>query len=186
MRIISGKAKGHKLHSVPGNTTRPITDKVREALFNIIGPDIQGSTFLDLFAGTGSVGIEALSRGASIVLFIDKYNQPIKTIKANLRLTNLEADAIVIKEDAFRYLHRPPDRSYDYVYVAPPQYKELWKQAVYTIDDCSGWLSSDAWVIVQIHPVEYESLSHARLRSLVEFDTRTYGSTMLIFYQKTN
>lgn len=184
LRIISGKVKGYKLRSVPGDTTRPITDKVREALFNIIGPDIQGSTFLDLFAGTGSVGIEALSRGASHVLFIDKYNPPIKTIKTNLRLTNLAIDATVIKEDACTFLHRPADRRYDYVYIAPPQYKGLWKKAVLTIDEMNDWLSSDAWVIVQIHPIEYESLPNTELKSLVEFNTRSYGSTMLIFYQR--
>lgn len=184
LRIISGKAKGRKLRSVPGNLTRPITDKVREALFNIIGPDIEGSIFLDLFAGTGSVGIEALSRGAKHVLFIDKYNLPITTIKTNLRLTNLETGAIVIKEDVFKYLHRSPERSYDYVYIAPPQYKGMWKQTIHIIDEKSGWLSSDAWVIVQIHPVEYEALSEDKLRNLIEFNTRSYGSTMLIFYHK--
>jgi 16S rRNA (guanine(966)-N(2))-methyltransferase RsmD len=68
LRIIGGKARGRKIRSVPGETTRPITDKVREALFNIIGSDIQGAFFLDLFAGTGSVGIEAISRGAEYVV----------------------------------------------------------------------------------------------------------------------
>jgi 16S rRNA (guanine966-N2)-methyltransferase len=89
MRVISGKAKGRKLRSVPGDTTRPITDRVREALFNIIGPDIEGATLLDLFAGTGSVGIEALSRGAKFVLFIDKNRHPITTIMTNLKDTDL-------------------------------------------------------------------------------------------------
>jgi 16S rRNA (guanine966-N2)-methyltransferase len=181
MRVISGKAKGRKLRSVPGETTRPITDRVREALFNIIGPDIEGSILLDLFAGTGSVGIEALSRGAKFVLFIDKNRHPVKTIMTNLKDTNLEKDAEVKQIDAFHYLAKNPDRQFDYVYIAPPQFNGLWKQALIVIDSKSEWLSEDAWVIVQIHPIEYELLQTTRLN---EFDVRSYGSTMLIFYQK--
>jgi 16S rRNA (guanine(966)-N(2))-methyltransferase RsmD len=180
LRIISGKAKGRKLRTVPGETTRPITDKVRQALFNIIGPDIQGANLLDLFAGTGSVGIEALSRGARYVLFIDKNRQPFLTIKANLKDTNLEKDGEVLQTDAFSYLERKPDHKFDYVYIAPPQYNGLWKQAIIALDSHPEWLSEDAWVIVQIHPVEYEKLG---MHYLSEFDLRSYGSTMLIFYQ---
>jgi 16S rRNA (guanine966-N2)-methyltransferase len=180
LRVISGKAKGRKLRSVPGDTTRPITDRVREALFNIIGPDIEGSTLLDLFAGTGSVGIEALSRGAKFVLFIDKNRQPISTIKANLKDTNLQKDAEVLHTDAFNYLNQKPNRKFDYIYIAPPQFKELWKQALFSIDSHPEWLSEDAWVIVQVHPAEYELLE---THHLTEFDIRSYGSTMLVFYQ---
>lgn len=180
LRIISGKAKGRRLRSVPGDTTRPITDRVREALFNIIGPDIEGSKLLDLFAGTGSVGIEALSRGAKYVLFIDKNRQPIATIRANLKDTDLELDADVLQIDAFQYLEKNPEQKFDYVYIAPPQFNELWKRALIRLDSKPDWLSEDAWVIVQIHPVEYELLN---TNCLKEFDIRSYGSTMLIFYQ---
>ncbi len=97
LRIISGTSKGRKLRSVPGNSTRPITDRVKTSLYDILGQDIVGSTMLDLFAGTGSVGIEALSRGADYVLFIDNNFQAIKTIKFNLEITNLNKSAEVIK-----------------------------------------------------------------------------------------
>ena len=80
LRVIAGTARGHKLNSVPGDSTRPITDRTKESLFNILGGDIQGATFLDLFAGTGSVGIEALSRGAIFVRFLDKNQNAIQTI----------------------------------------------------------------------------------------------------------
>ena len=83
-RIISGKARGFRLQSVPGDSTRPVTDRVKEALFNILNGDIQGSTLLDLFAGTGSIGIEALSRGAAFVRFIDINKQAVTTVKNNL------------------------------------------------------------------------------------------------------
>jgi len=80
MRVISGTAKGRRLKAPPGNTTRPITDMIKEALFNVLGQSIQKSEFLDLFAGSGSVGIEALSRGAGRVVFIDNSPAAVKTI----------------------------------------------------------------------------------------------------------
>ena len=84
LRVISGIARGRRLKSVPGDVTRPITDRVKESLFNILGPDIQDSVVLDLFAGTGSIGIEALSRGAAYVCFNERHRLDIKTIRENL------------------------------------------------------------------------------------------------------
>ena len=130
LRIIGGKARGRRIRSVPGETTRPITDKVREALFNILGADIQGAALLDLFAGTGSVGIEALSRGAEYVCFVELNRKPIAIIKENLKSTGLEAGAVVTHADAFSLLERPINHQYDYVYIAPPQYKALWSRAL--------------------------------------------------------
>jgi 16S rRNA (guanine966-N2)-methyltransferase len=185
LRIIGGKARGRRIRSVPGDTTRPITDRVREALFNILGMDIQGAAFLDLFAGTGSVGIEALSRGAGKVCFVDLNRLPIATIRENLRVTNLETGAEVHQMDAFLFLERASGEKYDYVYIAPPQYKGLWKRALDIIDATPRILSDDAWVIVQIHPVELEELSGEQaLKNLVEFDRRQYGSTVLLFYER--
>lgn len=180
LRVIGGKARGQRLKSVPGDTTRPITDRTKESLFNILGGDIQGATFLDLFAGTGSVGIEALSRGADYVVFIDQNAAAVQTVRANLEHTRLINEADVRRQDAFQFLEGVPERRFDYVYIAPPQYKELWKRALLSLDEHPEWLSTDAWVIVQIHPVEYESLI---LVHLVEFDRRKYGSTTLIFYE---
>lgn len=181
LRVISGKARGRKLRSVPGESTRPITDRTKESLFNIIGADIVGASFLDLFAGTGSVGIEALSRGASYVRFLDLELQAIRTIRTNLANTGLGEAAEVQRIDAFQFLCRPPDRAFDYVYIAPPQYQSLWQRALKGINEQPGWLTQDAWVIVQIHPKEYEAL---RLNHLVEFDQRRYGSTLLVFFQQ--
>jgi 16S rRNA (guanine966-N2)-methyltransferase len=185
LRIIGGKARGRRINSVPGDTTRPITDKVREALFNIIGPDIQGASFLDLFAGTGSVGIEALSRGAFHVCFTDLNWKAIKTIRDNLKITGLEEDAEVLRYDAFEFLEQSVSQKFDYIYIAPPQYKELWKKALLRIEEHGDWMADDGWVIVQIHPIEYVPIGGEFLiRNLVEFDQRKYGSTLLIFYRK--
>jgi len=179
LRVIAGTARGRRLRSVPGDTTRPITDRVKESLFDILGGDIKSAVFLDLFAGTGSVGIEALSRGAAFARFIDREQQAVATVRLNLETTGLTGRADVIKMDAFTYLTRPPDRSFDYVYIAPPQYKGLWKRALLDLDSYSDWLSKDAWIIVQIYPGELEPVA---LKNLVEFDQRKYGSTLLVFY----
>ncbi len=180
MRVIAGKARGRKLHSVPGDTTRPITDRTKESLFNILGADLQAASFLDLFAGTGSVGIEALSRGAAFARFLDNQRGAIETIHANLKIAGLAGLGEVLRLDSFTFLERPPDRSFEYIYIAPPQYKELWKRALLSLDGNPGWLAEDAWVIVQIHPIEYEQVE---LANLVEFDRRKYGSTLLIFFE---
>jgi 16S rRNA (guanine(966)-N(2))-methyltransferase RsmD len=186
MRIISGKARGRILRAVPGDTTRPITDRTKVSLFNIIGGDIQGAAFLDLFAGTGSVGLEALSRGASFVCFVENNRNAIETIQKNLQSTGLvilemQHTYDIHKGDVFQFLEKEPDRNFDYVYIAPPQYKGLWKRTLLTLDSHCEWLSLDAWSIVQIHPVEYEPIN---LANIVEFDTRRYGSTLLVFYKK--
>jgi len=179
-RIISGTARGIRLKSVPGDITRPITDRVKEAVFNILSADIVGGKFLDLFGGTGSVGIEALSRGAQAVTFIDLHSQAVNTIKENLKTTHLDASAAVHQMDAFRYLAGPASQKFDYIYIAPPQYKQMWITALQLVDNHMEWLVEDGWVIVQIHPVEIEEVS---LNHLVEFDRRQYGSTLVLFYE---
>lgn len=185
LRVIAGSAKGKYLQSVPGDTTRPITDRVKEALFDIIGSDIINASFLDLFAGTGSVGIEALSRGASYVRFIDNNSRAIQTIKKNLEIAGFNSDKIklkprVIKSDTFIYLDGSPDYRFDYIYVAPPQYKDLWLKALEKLDSHNNWTSDDGWIIAQIHPIEYKDVKFTRF---YEIDQRKYGSTLLIFYE---
>jgi len=104
MRVIAGKAKGRKLRSVPGPGTRPITDRAKSALFSILGESVQEATFLDLFAGTGQVGIEALSRGAARAVFVEQGEAALRTIHQNLSLTELQTGAEVRKADVFQYL----------------------------------------------------------------------------------
>ncbi len=181
LRIISGTAKGMRIQAVPGDTTRPVTDRVKESLFNILASDVRGTTWLDLFAGTGSIGIEALSRGAEFVRFNEMNRQAIQTINTNLEITRLKSKGQVTQGDAFNLLRTAPTRSYDYIYVAPPQYKSMWSETLEMLDSNPGWLSEDGWVIVQIHPVEMIEIS---LNYLEEFDRRKYGSTMLIFYER--
>ena len=180
-RIIAGTARGLRLQMVPGDITRPITDMVKGALFNILGSeDVSDSAWLDLFGGTGSVGIEALSRGAAFTRFIDLNRPAVITIRANLEKARLANRAEVIQSDAFAYLKRKPDQAFDYIYIAPPQYKDMWQQILRELDANPGWIKDDTWVIVQIDPKEYAGQT---LEYLVEFEQRRYGNTLLVFYE---
>lgn len=181
LRIIGGTARGRKIFMVPGDSTRPITDRVKESLFNILGSEIAGSYFLDVFAGTGSVGIEALSRGADWVRFLDTHPLAIKTLNRNLELTGFQELSHVMQKDAFSLLAQPPDETFDYIYIAPPQYKEMWVRAIETLDKNPDWLLADGWVVIQIDPKEYKELT---LQNLSKFDQRKYGSTLLVFYER--
>lgn len=181
LRVIAGIAKGRKLKSVPGDTTRPVMDRVKEALFNILAGDVIDSNWWDLFAGTGAIGIEALSRGASFVRFTDLNRAPIETIKENVEHCKFADKAEVKRGDAFTMLAVRADRQFEYIYIAPPQYQGMWVEALKRLDDHLEWLSDDGTAIVQIDPSEYEEpeLSH-----LVEGEQRKYGQTLLVFYDR--
>ena len=179
MRVITGAAKGRKLQMVPGDGTRPITDRAKEALFSILGDWIEGRRVLDLFGGTGAVGIESLSRGAAAAHFIDMNRKAVETIRANLRHCQLEADAAVERGDSFAFLKRYQGEPFDLIYVAPPQYQDLWRLALRQIDERPELLADDGEVIIQIHPKEDGPVE---LNFLVEYDRRRYGSVLLIFY----
>ena len=181
LRVISGKARGRKLKSVPGDTTRPVTDRVKEALFNILASDVIDSHWWDLFAGTGAIGIEALSRDAAFVRFTDLNREPIETIRFNVDHCGFTSQSEIRRGDAFTMLSRDADTQFDYIYIAPPQYKEMWEKALELVDDNVGWLSQDSWVIVQIDPKEYKSIP---LVNLEEIEQRKYGTTLLVFYER--
>jgi len=181
LRVIAGKAKGRKLKSVPGDTTRPVTDMVKEALFNILGRDVIESNWWDLFGGTGAIGIEALSRGATFIRFSDLNRLPVETIRGNLAACGFSQQAEVRRGDSLAMLRATPDRQFEYIYIAPPQYKEIWSQALKLLDANPGWLAATGEVIVQIHPREYKEIE---LVNLQKSDERKYGSTLLVFYDK--
>jgi len=180
IRVIAGTAKGRRLKLVPGDVTRPIMDRVKESLFNIIGREILDAAFLDLFAGTGSVGIEALSRGARHALLTDIDARAVRTINDNLTLTGFAPRATVRRIDAFALLKLPPDQPYDFVYIAPPQYKGLWLAALRALNENRAWLRPGGQAIVQIDPTEYEALPFDPLRL---DDERRYGNTLLLFFR---
>ena len=175
---------------VPGKGTRPILDRVKTALFDILRPRISGMRLLDLFAGSGSVGIEALSQGAAHCTFIDLGREAIATVKKNLESTGFSGSAVVRQTNALDFLKTTPG-PFDLIYIAPPQYKNLWVEAMRVLaarpelltlpqadgdDECLGL------AIVQIDPREYETLRD--LGGLREVRQKRYGNTLLVFYER--
>ncbi len=191
MRVVGGSARGQKLLVVPGSGTRPILDRVKTSLFDILRPRIAGMEMLDLFAGSGSVGIEALSQGAATCTFIDLAYKAVATIKKNLASTGLADRAEVLHTDAFEYL-RGTRKQFDLIYIAPPQYKNLWSEAMRHLNDRPELLRpspaestedlSAGRVIVQIHPNEYRSLG---LDNIHEMRQKRYGNTLLVFFERS-
>jgi 16S rRNA (guanine(966)-N(2))-methyltransferase RsmD len=182
MRVIAGSAKGRKLKPVPGDSTRPVMDRVKEAVFSIIGRDILDARFLDLFSGTGGVGIEALSRGAVHATLVERDRLAVRTIQENLTATHLGEKAAIRRVDVFQFLKQPPSPiPFDFIYVAPPQYKDLWLNTLNALDANPRWIGEDTVVIVQMDPKEYKETP---LEHLEEYDQRKYGRTLVVFYQR--
>jgi len=181
MRVIAGTAKGRRLKSLPGSGTRPIADRVKTALFDILGASIVGARVLDLFAGTGSVGIEALSRGAAEAVFVEKDPRAIRVLRENLQRTGLLDRARVVRADVFAFLRAGPVEPFDFIYIAPPQYRGWWHRTLRVFDARPEWLTSRGIIVAQIHPREFEEVP---LRHLSLADRRDYGSTHLLFYRR--
>ncbi|TMD48496.1 MAG: 16S rRNA (guanine(966)-N(2))-methyltransferase RsmD [Chloroflexi bacterium] len=188
MRVVTGEAKGRKLKAPKTAGTRPIIDRVKTALFDILSTRVEDARFLDLFAGTGSVGIEALSRGAAHATFIEMNHSVLKLVRENLKITGLGDRAETLQADAFKFLQSNAvqngnaQRVYDMIYVAPPQYHEMAARALAMLDS-SPLLAEDGLVIVQIHPKERSVVAAVPLTRLVLSDERKYGSTLLMFYE---
>lgn len=128
MRVITGTARGRKLRTPDNYDIRPTTDKVKEAMFNIVQFHVEGARVLDLFAGTGQLGIEALSRGAEQCVFVDRSPEALKIVGENLRSTRLEKSAQVVRMDSIAYLERA--RGFDLVLLDPPYAGDLLEKAL--------------------------------------------------------
>lgn len=178
MRVIAGTAKGRTLRAPRTQNTRPITDRAKESLFSILGPRIPASRFLDLFAGTGSVGIEALSRGAAHATFVERTASALADIRHNLDATHLAADAEVRSADVLAYLRGNPV-PFDVIFVAPPQWRGLWTRTVQLIDQRPGWLAPEGVIVVQHDPSESTDVPLQHLRMSGE---RTYGRVRFTFF----
>ena len=181
MRVVTGEAKGRKLKAPKTTGTRPIIDRVKTALFDILSTRVEDARFLDLFAGTGSVGIEALSRGSASATFIEMSHSVLKLVRENLKITGLADRAETIHADAFKFLQNCQDE-YDIIYVAPPQYHEMAARAL-GILDTSPLVAESGLVIIQIHPKERAGVAAVPLTRLQLTDERKYGSTLLMFYE---
>ena len=179
MRVITGKARGVQLKTPEGMLTRPTADRVKEALFSIINFDLPGASVLDLFGGTGQLGIEALSRGANSAVFVDQREDACKIIRENLRRTKLESQGKVVRSDYLDYLRRSREK-FDIILLDPPYAEVFLENALKCITEIDI-LKTDGIIIAE-RPVEKE------LPFEFEGFTRSkdykYGKTLLTIYRK--
>lgn len=179
MRVITGKARGVQLKTPEGMQTRPTADRVKEALFSIIHFDIPGAKVLDLFGGTGQLGIEALSRGADSAVFVDAREDACKIIRENLRRTKLEAQASVVRSDYLDYLKRCKDK-FDIILLDPPYAEVFLENALNSIAEID--ILQSGGIIIAERPLGKELCC--------EFDNFTrskdykYGNTLITLYRK--
>ena len=179
MRVIAGKAKGIQLNTPEGMLTRPTTDRVKEALFSIIQFDLPGARVLDLFGGTGQLGIEALSRGASNAVFVDSRREACQLIRSNLKKTHLEDQATVVQSDYMEYLNRC--RGFFQIVLLDPPYAEVFlENAIKKITEID--ILQSGGIIVAERPFgkelpwEFEGFTRSR--------DYKYGKIILTLYRK--
>ena len=182
MRIITGSARGCRLKTPKGaDVTRPTADRVKESLFNILGQMVVGRKVLDIFAGTGNLGLEALSRGAESAVFVDKATA--KLIAENLQLTRLQEKGIVRSGDVFAELSRQAAgrAEFSLIFCDPPYHKGLWQQVLRQIDAADGLMAENGILVVE-HGAEENEIPELSRLQLVH--NRRYGhTTQLSFFQ---
>lgn len=184
MRVISGKARGKKLVSLEGLTTRPTLDRVKEALFNIIQFDIENKRILDLFAGSGALGIEALSRGANSATFCDNSYEAIQVIKTNIENTKNVDKSIVINKDYSLALNSlsKQNKKFNIIFLDPPYKTDFGIKALKAILDLEI-LAKDGMIILETDDEQKEQ-EIIHIQGINVFDKRKYGKVMLIFIRK--
>ena len=179
MRVITGKARGVKLKTPEGLTTRPTADRVKEALFSVINFDVPGADVLDLFGGTGQLGIEALSRGAKSATFVDEGEKACALIKENLRRTKLEGHGKVIRGDYLAFL-RGCKANYDLIFLDPPYAEVFLENALNCITEID--ILRSGGIIICERPLEkelpWEYPGYSRSKDY------KYGKTLITLYRK--
>jgi len=183
MRIIAGSLRGKKIKSLPGLATRPLLGRIKKSLFDILGDRVVDASFLDLYAGTGSVGIEALSRGAKYVLFVEKDARLTRLIKENLKKCELENKAEVIEIDILSYNKEGRKFSlleqFDLIFLGPPYKLNLTKDTLDIILKLN-LLKKNGWVICQHH---FKEKVPEKKGFLSLFRKERYGKTIMSFYK---
>ena len=179
MRVISGKARGVSLKTPAGMATRPTADRVKEALFSIIQFDIPGTNVLDLFGGTGQLGIEALSRGAKYATFVDERQDACNLIKENLKRTNLLPLAQVLRADYASYL-RTCSEKFDIILLDPPYAEVFLENSLKMITEID--ILQSGGIIVTERPLEKELLFESP--GYIRSKDYKYGNTLLSLYRK--
>lgn len=179
MRVITGKARGVVLKTPDGMTTRPTSDRVKEALFSVINFDIPGTAVLDLFGGTGQLGIEALSRGACSAVFVDAGEAACKLIRENLRRTKLEGQARVVRSDYLAFLKSSKEK-FDIIFLDPPYAEVFLENALNCITEID--ILKSGGIIVAERPLGKDlSLDFAGYTRSKDYK---YGKTLITLYRK--
>lgn len=182
MRVISGTAKGKKLNSLEGIETRPTLDRVKEAVFNIIQFDIKEAVVLDLFSGSGALGIEALSRGAKEAILCDASNKAIKIINKNLEETKLKEKAKVFNNDYLETLNKIKDKKFDIIFLDPPYKSDYVEKSIEYISK-HNLLTENGIIIVETN--DKNKIDEIKAKKHLEvYDTRKYGIAIIIFIRK--
>jgi 16S rRNA (guanine(966)-N(2))-methyltransferase RsmD len=184
MRVVSGSCKGRALKAVPGMTTRPTTDKVKEAIFNMIGPYFDGGSGIDLFGGSGGLGIEALSRGLDHMIFVDRDGKAIQTIKTNLEICEFGERAEVYRNDAERALKAVKKRElvFDLVFLDPPYKAQKLKALIELVGEQQ--LLSKTGTIVAEHDNDVKLPD--QIGSFLKEKFEVYGITAISIYRYNN
>ena len=182
MRVIAGSAKSMPLKTIPGMETRPTTDRIKETLFNILQPYMCGCRFLDIFAGSGGIGIEALSRGADFCAFIEKNRKAVKVIEENLKFTRLGDRAKVLAQEAAGALHLlEREEPFDCIFMDPPYGKDLEKQMLEILKDVS-YVNEDTLIIAEASlNTDFSYLESYGFRLVRE---KRYKTNMHVFVRK--
>jgi 16S rRNA (guanine966-N2)-methyltransferase len=182
LRIIAGSRKGHKLHPIKGLAIRPTADRIRESIFNILGSAVMDAVVLDLYSGTGGMGIEALSRGAVFALFVEKNSYSLQTITRNLKHLNLTNQSSVVKRDILKGLYwlESLAHRFDIVFMDPP-YEKNYVAKTLSFLSRADIFSSEPRIIAE-HSVR-EAVPES-VGDLVLYDQRTYGKIMVSFYER--
>ena len=184
MRVISGKARGTKLSSIESLSTRPTLDRVKESLFNIIQNNLRDAVVLDLFAGSGQLGIEALSRGADKAYLCDINRDAVKMIKQNLEKTKLKDKAVVINEDykkALRTLNT--NEKFDIIFIDPPYKEDIAVDSIIEIIHESR-LKENGIMIIETDEIERDLKEINKIENIKIIDQRKYGRASLIFIKE--
>ena len=179
MRVITGKARGVALKTPEGMLTRPTADRVKEALFSIIQFDIPGTKVLDLFGGTGQLGIEALSRGATSATFVDASDTACRLIKENLKRTGFTQEGRVVKSDYLSYLSRCKE-TYQIIFLDPPYAEVFLENALKCITEID--ILQTGGIIVAERPLGKELLWE--FEGYTRSKDYKYGNTLLTLYRK--
>ena len=179
MRVITGSARGVRLLTPDGMLTRPTADRVKEAVFSIIQFELEGWRVLDLFAGTGQLGIEALSRGAASAVFVDARREAAALVKKNLERTRLASQAEVIQADYLEYLARCR-RTFDLIFLDPPYAEVFLENALRKISEID--ILSDGGIIICERPIEKEELPE--ISNLMRSRDYQYGKILITLYRK--